>query len=958
MAIIAKGNAELFINQDETELKVCFTPDPEGLGWDVDAILKLVRDKNCTPLPVPAELEGFVQKASRSKTPMEKILVQGIPPEPTVPETVSWETLAVPGNIAPFQKEVLAKAQPPQIFRIKTEKVKRAALVKKPGKFPFMAAKEEIVAVWDKKEIKEPVAVNPAIKEIRYIERNNKLGSFALTKPGKPGKNIYGRPIAPPVPADTGFYLGEGIRKEKNNLYSEYTGFIRIGDNWTDIVPLAKPDWEINLGSDRVTLYFNFYPGDSRFAIPTGAAILKEAQNKGAPADALVTAAEIDKAIERSMKTGEEVQALSLFTTREAEARIDISTDLQRAELFLRKGTAGARPLEMSTISQIIRDSKIQDINAEELKKTIREFMDGTSAVLHVVVAEGKEATRGPDKEITLLAKVLETEPKTTLLHRLQKLKSIPDPRQGFPYSEAEQFCVVKKGTNIAQVSRPPNGEQGKDVYGRIVPGLPGNDPELKLFRGLHQQGDYVVADIDGLLLVKGLGGETGKVFWGTVIDYRDARITVTVSKDAMEASAELVSELGPGRPLAAETVFSALAEAGVSKGIDREAVETACKVAALKGNVTQILARGEMPVAAGGTEIKWFIPFKGRAGKLPVSPGMVLGELKEAAVNKAGFDVRGKDLTVESNDAPRLNWDKSIIARESGQNTKILVASFGGELSFDCQNLSINNLKEIKGDVGAATGNMNFSGEVRITGKVCPGYSVIAGKDVYISGSADSALISSGGKAVIVHGINGGGKGIVRARISIDTAFAESAALLAVEDIRVVSRCVSCNVKTNGRVLLSGEGGKLAGGICKARRGINAAELGDERRITEISFGQDYLIKDQIETAERESTKIRAALTKIGEAIKDAAGSPARLEAAGAEKVRLMKLLEQYSLKIFTLREKFEEHHESAITIKGFVHPGVVIESHGRYYEITEKRQGVAFFFNQETGSIMEKKL
>jgi uncharacterized protein (DUF342 family) len=957
MATIAKGNAELLINQDETEVKVRFTPSAEGLGWDADAILKLAREKNCTPLPAATELETFVHKASRSKVPMDIVLVQGLPPEPTIPETVSWEILAIPGDIAPFKEEVLAKARPPQIFRIKTEKVKRNTLVKKPGKFPFMAAKEEVVAVWDKKEKKEALAVNPA-KEIRYAERKTKLGSFALTKPGKPGKNVYGRPIAVPIPEDTGFYLGAGIVKEKNELYAAYTGFIRIGNNWADIVPLAKPHWEISVGSDRVTLFFNFYPGDSRFAIPTGPEILTEAQNKGAPPDTLVSAVEIDKAIAHSMKSGEAVQAFSLFTTQEAEARVDISTDLLKAELFLRKGIAGARPLEMSTISQTIRESRIQGFNAEEVKKTIREFMDGNAATLRTVLAEGKEATRGPDKELSLLAQALETEPKTTLLNRLQKLKNIPNLRQGFPASEAEQVCVVKKGSNIAQVSRPPNGEQGKDVYGRIVQGLPGNDPELKLFRGLHQHGDYIVADVDGLLLIKGLDGGKGKIFWGTMIDYRDASITVTVSQDAMEASVELLSELGPGRPLAVEMVFRALAEAGVNKGINKEAVETACKLAALKGSAVQILARGEMPLAAGGTEIKWLVPFKGPTGKFPVTAGMVLAELKKSAVNKTGFDVRGKELTAEPDAPQRISWDKSISARESGENIKTLTAALGGELSFNGQTLSINSLKEIKGDVGNSTGNINFSGEVRITGRVGPGYSVIAGKDVYISGSADAALISSGGKAVIVNGINGGGKGIVRARTSIDTAFAESAALLAVDDIRMVSRCVSCNVKTNGRVQLSGDDGKLSGGICKARRGISAAELGSGGTGTEISFGQDYLIKDQIEAAERESSKIKLALTKIEAAIKDAAGSPARLEAAGTEKVRLMKLLEQYSLKMFTLREKFEEHHESAITIKGFVYPGVVIESHGRYYEITEKRQGAAFFFNQETGRIMEKKL
>jgi uncharacterized protein (DUF342 family) len=834
-----------------------------------------------------------------------------------------------------------------------------------------MAAKEEIVAVWDKKEVKEAVVVNPQVSKILYAGRNTKLGTLAAAKPGKPGKNVYARPIPPPVLADTSFYLGAGLRKEKNEILADSPGFVRIGDNWADLVPLAKPEWELNLGSDRVTLFLRFFPGDSRLALPKGEEILEKARAMGGAELSLVSAAEIDTAIARSMKTGEALEAFPLFTTQEAEARVDVSADLLKAELFLRKGIAGARPLEMSAISQAIRDSKIPGYNAEELKKAIRDFMDGSAAVLRYVLAEGKEATRGPDKEITLLAKPMEEELKATLVSRLQKLKTIPDPRQGFPYSEAEQFCAVEKGDKIAQVSRPPNGEQGTDVYGHIIQGLPGNDPELKLFRGLHQSGDYISTDTSGLLLVKAstVGSQASSVgspgqlkkFWGSVLDYRDARITVHVSEDAMEASVELISQLGPGRPLAAETVLRALAEAGVTKGINNEAVETACKLAVLKGNALQVLARGELPVAAGGTEIRWLIPFKGQTGKIPVTRGMALAELEESAVNKKGFDVRGRELQAGADSSP-ISWDKTLIVKDHGQGKKTLIAFMGGELSLEGNKLSINNLKEIKGNVGdsnvgEAAGNINFSGEVRITGKVNPAYSVIAGRDVFIGGSADGALVSAGGKAVIVQGINGGGKGVVRARTSIDTAFADTATLLAVEDIRLVKRCVSCNVKTNGRVILSGEGGRLAGGICKARRGISAAELGGEGR-TEISFGQDYLIQDQIEAAEREIAKIRGALARTDEALKEAAGKAARMEAAGAEKVRLLKLQEQYSLKIFTLREKFEEHHESAITIKGTVHPGVVIESHGRYYEITEKRQGVSFSFNQETGRIMEKKL
>jgi uncharacterized protein (DUF342 family) len=76
------------------------------------------------------------------------------------------------------------------------------------------------------------------------------------------------------------------------------------------------------------------------------------------------------------------------------------------------------------------------------------------------------------------------------------------------------------------------------------------------------------------------------------------------------------------------------------------------------------------------------------------------------------------------------------------------------------------------------------------------------------------------------------------------------------------------------------------------------------------------------------------------------------------AEKVRLMKIIEKNGIRLFTLREKFEEHHPSEIRIRGTIFPGVVMESHGRYYEVKQKRSQVVFFFDKEVGRIQEKPL
>jgi uncharacterized protein (DUF342 family) len=211
----------------------------------------------------------------------------------------------------------------------------------------------------------------------------------------------------------------------------------------------------------------------------------------------------------------------------------------------------------------------------------------------------------------------------------------------------------------------------------------------------------------------------------------------------------------------------------------------------------------------------------------------------------------------------------------------------------------------------------------------------------------------------VVAQGIKGGGKGVVRARTTIEAAFAEKATLMAVDDIRLKNGSIASRIKTNGKLSVSAAGGKLMGGVCQARYGIDAADIGSEKVIrTEISFGQDYLIKDQIETTEEEIFKAREELAKTDEKIKTVLKIPSALDAVRAEKVRLMKRLEQLNLKVFTLRERFEEHHDSEIRIRGTIHPGVIIESHDRYYAVKQTRSGVVFYFDRESGRIREKPL
>jgi uncharacterized protein (DUF342 family) len=967
--VSARGSASISVNPQETEAKLVFSADPGGPEWDADAVVKLAGERNLSPPLNPKALEPFLQKAGKAKSGdvLELILCQGAPPEEPVPETAAWEALPVPADMAPYQEEILAAALQPELYRVRTERIKNEKKVKKPGALPFMPAKEETVVTWDKKEIREAVTVGAAPDEVKYAAKGQKIGTLTPPKPGKSGKSVSGKPLQPRTAGEGGFLLGNGISRVKGDLAAQASGFIRIGKNWADLVPFSKPSWEISTGSDGITLFFTFEPGDARFPPPTGEAVLEEAKAKGAPEGGLVTPGSLDEVIAEAVKTGTPVQAFPLFQSWEAAARVDISPDKSRAVLYLRKGTAGYQPLEMKAISQAVKDSKVQGYDAEKLKAAVNAFMQGKKLELDgYVLAEGTPSARGKDREVQLSLALLSEEERKALRARLSAWPGKSGAFEGLSPDEATGFAFVEKGAVIAQVTASSDGEPGKDIYGTIIPGLPGNDPDLKLFRGLEQHGAVITAALGGLLLVK----THERMFRAEIIEYRDARIAVHVSEDGMEARGDLAPEAGAGIPLSPENVLKVLAALGIKKGINKETVEKACALAKARGSCSGVvLAKGGLPVAKGGSAVKWLVPVTppqqaAGTGEVPgravqVKAGTPIAELSgPEAGGRPGFDVKGREIPADKGSACGIEHDQTVREEPQGAG-KRLIAALPGELSFDGKVLKISSLRDIKGDVGPATGNVTFPGEIRIGGKVLPGFAVIGGLHVLVSGSAESAFISAGGRAVVAQGIKGSGKGVVRAKTSIEAALAEKATLMAVGNIKLKNGSVLSYIKTNGKLLVEAGKGRLLGGVCQARHGVDAANIGSETGgRTEISFGQDYLIKDQIGVTEEEISKTREALAKTDDTIKQSLKSPPALEAARTEKVGLMKKLKQLNLKIFTLNEKFEEHHESEIRIRGTVYPGVVIESHGRYYEVQQARSRVVFYFDRDSGLIKEKAL
>jgi uncharacterized protein (DUF342 family) len=220
---------------------------------------------------------------------------------------------------------------------------------------------------------------------------------------------------------------------------------------------------------------------------------------------------------------------------------------------------------------------------------------------------------------------------------------------------------------------------------------------------------------------------------------------------------------------------------------------------------------------------------------------------------------------------------------------------------------------------------------------------------------------LSSEKSVHVNQGIIGGGKAAVRARENVTASFAERVMLMAVNNVSLKSACLQCTVKCNGKISLEGERGHLVGGQAKARHGIELTNLGSKNGAkTNISFGQDYLIGDKIELEEKELEKLKddAVQTdlKLHQAEKE--GGIDDLKKHRAKKLHTLKLIDRRTERLFWLREKFEQHFDAEVVVRGTAFPGVTLESHGRIFEISREMNKVVFYFNREKGIIENRPL
>ncbi|MCD7034242.1 FapA family protein [Metabacillus sp. GX 13764] len=318
--------------------------------------------------------------------------------------------------------------------------------------------------------------------------------------------------------------------------------------------------------------------------------------------------------------------------------------------------------------------------------------------------------------------------------------------------------------------------------------------------------------------------------------------ISCTISQDKMTASIKLLSSDGELDSLKKELpgmILETLQEAGVTEGLLMEVIDG--EIPPLKSVAA---AKGIEPLHGEDAAIRYFElserkPVIEETGKAnfyhmnfvdEVEKGDWLGEKLPPTAGRDGRNVLGEPLKARKGKDKRLIYDpKSVLLVEEGGKS-LLKAAAKGIVSKKEGRISVADHLVIDGDVGIATGNIEFDGSVTVEGTVCEGFSVVAGFDVAVKSEFGVRQV---GRIESLNGdiyLKGGvfGKGIIKAAKNIYVKHANECSLEAGGDIHIGFYAKSSDL-TARNVITEKTNGKIMGGQITAQGKVFANEIGSK---------------------------------------------------------------------------------------------------------------------------------
>ncbi|MDC5805530.1 FapA family protein [Vibrio europaeus] len=469
------------------------------------------------------------------------------------------------------------------------------------------------------------------------------------------------------------------------------------------------------------------------------------------------------------------------------------------------------------------------------------------------------------------------------------------------------------------------------------------------------------------------------------IAEVRDATVEVVLSDHDMLASM-VVTGAYKGKPLKGPQIVHALAQAHVTKGINKLALKKVLVMShQLKSGetFTQAVAKGKNPTQ--GVDAK-FVPLVEDPTKQVLAPKASDEDGKVDMLNL------GETITVAENDPlmkrlpatkgkPGITVQGKIIPPKPG-NDSVLKAGKGTKVSPDNPNLLIAEvsgmpiLKERGVDVedalclptiGVSTGHVKFKGNVVVFGNIESDMVVRTTGSLTVGGFIESADVQAQGdievaKGIIGHNVSEDEKKscVVKSGGSITANYAQFSELQAANDITLAVHCMSNELRCGHNLVVcdaNEKQGTLSGGSAKVGGKVTCVNLGVEGdTATHVhAFARFQMFKDRQAKLKEQYTQAQEVTMDMVrkelefKKIPKSERTPEQEEQLEADKSSANANLE----KVKNVRDTHEQElevalEESIIEVKNKVYTHVMVQF-GEEKVTTKRVHGPSIFnFNQ----------
>lgn len=446
----------------------------------------------------------------------------------------------------------------------------------------------------------------------------------------------------------------------------------------------------------------------------------------------------------------------------------------------------------------------------------------------------------------------------------------------------------------------------------------------------------------------------------------QDEYMKISISQDKTKVVIRFYPPSSNGKLISKEEIMSDLAHKGIVYGIIEKNIDMYLKARQFCTNI--LAAKAKEPIQGRNAEITYHfnvgltmkpkinedgtVDFHNLDNISRVNEGDLLATLQPADFGTPGTDVFGKPISPVKVNVLHLKHGKNIYLSDDKLK---MYTSVSGHVSLVDDTVFVSNIYEIPADVCAATGDINYDGNVEIKGNVITGFKVEAKGDIIVHGVVEGATLIAGGQIILKRGIQGMSRGVLKAEGDIVTKFIENSEVYAGGNVST-DAIMHSKVTAKGEIIATGKRGLINGGEVKSELMISMKTAGSTMGTkTYLEVGFDPILMENMKSLEKRLIEMREEKEKneqflgvykkkIEKGEKIPEDRMKQIQVAqkniGILDMGIQKAEEQCT----AIREEIEKHNNGRIKVEGIVYSGVKIMISNVVYYVKEEMHRCQF--------------